>query len=323
MALISQATRATTKDPPRFNDGCLSAAEFEAEAQAWVQWCWPPDPHSPSEWAPEWVWMPPRSKSISNAYGASIRLRTGPGYLSLKRPLPRWNYKVGSDTSGDGCRKYDYENVSIEGGGDLDGALEEIDVAIADEHTLVPQSRCSKTYASTDLSTFSRAEVIAACSQEWFVDVTYSPTWRVPVLYFTARRHCSRGRSCSQAPLSWAEIALHLPQSLREDLLNECSGSEDISESKVGSVGNEVGMWPLLTEELHPVTGLPCFMLHPCTTAARMTCLLSAQRDSFAAVSPPSRGDGIYLLTWLTVFGPVVGLTVSPSFYCKKDPPHE
>jgi ubiquitin-like-conjugating enzyme ATG10 len=184
-------------------------------------------------------------------------------------------------------------------------------VAVADEHTSAP--RLGRHLVSEETCTTPVGAHV--CAQEWCVDVTYSPTWRVPVLYFTARRHRSQVCcNCSERPLTWAEIAVHLPQALHEDLLNSCSGSEDTRVSNASSVGSEVGMWPLLTEELHPITGFPCFMLHPCATAGRMACLNLPQQNT----STSNRGNRLYLLTWLTIFGPAVGLTVSPSFYCLK-----
>jgi hypothetical protein len=304
----------------RVDDGRLSAAEFEAEARAWVQWRWPPHPAVPAGWAPEWVWHSPRSGG--NSGGVSLRLPTG--YLSLKRPLQRWAPTAdcgGGSSGGSSSRGGSAGNESAEGS---EWAWEEDGVAVADEHTLtVLADRTDGAGGGASAAddpggsgTAAPNTQAFACEQEWFVDVTYSPTWRVPLLCFTAQR-CARSDGGRQGPLAWADLAPLLPRALGDDL----GGGGGSSGSEVGGSGGEPGAWPLVTEELHPATGLPCFTLHPCATAARMASLLQSRKcpsTAAAAAAPSNRGDGRYLLAWLAMVGPAVGLAVSPCFFANR-----
>lgn len=60
-----------------------------------------------------------------------------------------------------------------------------------------------------------------------------------------------------------------------------------------------VDKWTFLTQQYHPELGTPCYGLHPCKTASFMA-------EVLACVEPPS----YYLLTFLTLVGPVVGLHI-------------
>ncbi|KAA8587571.1 hypothetical protein FQN60_016433 [Etheostoma spectabile] len=58
----------------------------------------------------------------------------------------------------------------------------------------------------------------------------------------------------------------------------------------------------LSLEEEHPLLGQPFFMIHPCRTEEFMRPVLQAARDQHRSVN--------YVLLWLSVVGPVVGLDV-------------
>ncbi|KAK1074885.1 hypothetical protein LTR12_002404 [Friedmanniomyces endolithicus] len=101
-------------------------------------------------------------------------------------------------------------------------------------------------------------------------DIVYSPSYRVPVLYLTHRSDPSADMHELLTP------ALYKPQ-LR-------------------------GTGPLgaLSMTDHPVTGIPAYFVHPCRTA-----------EGMAAVGGMSAQEPVeYLLLWLGLVGPGVGLAI-------------
>ncbi|KAK7251751.1 hypothetical protein RIF29_35219 [Crotalaria pallida] len=109
--------------------------------------------------------------------------------------------------------------------------------------------------------------------------IVYSPSYRVPVLYF--RAYHSDGQ-----PLSLNEIEKDLP----------AHSSKLRSESK----------WTFITDEEHPYLNRPWFKLHPCGTSDWMKLLFHGD--------PSSSKNGFvteqYLVSWFSVIGQVVGLKV-------------
>ncbi|CAI8057825.1 Ubiquitin-like-conjugating enzyme ATG10 [Geodia barretti] len=108
--------------------------------------------------------------------------------------------------------------------------------------------------------------------------VIYSPSYQVPVLFFTATFHSGR-----LVPLKeiWKFLS---PFHVTRD-----SGME----------------WESVTQQEHPIFGRPFYHLHPCHTSNVMATILTANKHE--------RGDRDiknYLLSWLTIFGPTIGLNV-------------
>lgn len=66
------------------------------------------------------------------------------------------------------------------------------------------------------------------------------------------------------------------------------------------------GRWTFLTQSEHPVLGLPCYHLHPCHTATMMAPIMSA-------------GACNYVLSWLSLVGPAVGLKMAAAVYFAED----
>ena len=60
------------------------------------------------------------------------------------------------------------------------------------------------------------------------------------------------------------------------------------------------------TWQEHPVTGVPCYHIHPCETKALMTSLTADASTPSLSSSPSSSSN--YLMAWLSAVGPVVGL---------------
>ncbi|CAD6566819.1 MAG: hypothetical protein CYPHOPRED_001130 [Cyphobasidiales sp. Tagirdzhanova-0007] len=117
-----------------------------------------------------------------------------------------------------------------------------------------------------------------------FVDyyVVYSPSYQVPVLYFRGR---DRG---SQLKL---ELLLHsalFGRSSREYPLNTLNEAVDGS-----------GHMPAVSQGEHPVSGLPCYFLHPCETSAALQDILGP-----AQAVPPHK----LMETWMMLVGSVVNV---------------
>ncbi|KAF9669700.1 hypothetical protein SADUNF_Sadunf14G0134500 [Salix dunnii] len=109
--------------------------------------------------------------------------------------------------------------------------------------------------------------------------IVYSSSYRVPVLYF--RAYCSDGR-----PLLLNDIEKDLPA---------CS-SKVLLETK----------WSFITLEEHPFLNRPWYKLHPCGTSEWMKLLCLG--DEVAATNGPA--IELYLVSWFSVVGQVVGLKV-------------
>jgi len=62
-----------------------------------------------------------------------------------------------------------------------------------------------------------------------------------------------------------------------------------------------------ITSMEHPIKGSHCYILHPCKTAELMAQIPSRQNVTEVTVS--------YLLTWLSVFGQVVGLKMDYNYF--------
>lgn len=115
--------------------------------------------------------------------------------------------------------------------------------------------------------------------------VLYSSSFRTPVLYF--RAFTLEGRSLSLEEV-WSSIRpkLRLP-------------SEDSLLSTV-------------TQQEHPLLGQAFFMLHPCKTEDFMRPVLQTAQQENRPVN--------YVLTWLSVVAPLVGLDVPLRYSSSREP---
>ena len=105
--------------------------------------------------------------------------------------------------------------------------------------------------------------------------VIYSPSYQVPVLFFTATFHSGR-----LVPLRdiWRFVSpVHVTRE---------SGME----------------WESVTQQEHPILCRPFYHIHPCHTSTIMATALTSNKD---------KEKLNYLLSWLTIFGPTIGLNVS------------
>ncbi|XP_033837890.1 ubiquitin-like-conjugating enzyme ATG10 [Periophthalmus magnuspinnatus] len=110
--------------------------------------------------------------------------------------------------------------------------------------------------------------------------VVFSSSYRTPVLYF--RAFSLEGKSLSLEDV-WSFIQPKLRLTSQDALLNT------------------------ITQQEHPLLGQAFFMLHPCKTQDFMRPVLQTAQQENRAVN--------YVLTWLSVVAPLVGLDV-PLEYC-------
>ncbi|KDP45208.1 hypothetical protein JCGZ_15073 [Jatropha curcas] len=109
--------------------------------------------------------------------------------------------------------------------------------------------------------------------------IIYSASYRVPVLYF--RGYCSNGQ-----PLQLNKIEQDLPA---------CSANV-LLQSK----------WTFITQEEHPYLNRPWYKLHPCGTNEWMKLLFRGE----AATAKNRVLIELYLVSWFSVVGQVIGLKV-------------
>lgn len=127
----------------------------------------------------------------------------------------------------------------------------------------------------------AEAPAVAAAWQvlRYEYHVLYSRSFRVPVLYFRASFLDGR-------PLTLEDIWEGVHQCYRARVLQ--------------------APWDAITQQEHPILGQPFFVLHPCKTNEFMTPVLKNPQKINRNIN--------YITTWLSVVGPVVGLTLPLSY---------
>ncbi|XP_074544306.1 ubiquitin-like-conjugating enzyme ATG10 [Halichoeres trimaculatus] len=110
--------------------------------------------------------------------------------------------------------------------------------------------------------------------------ILFSCSYSAPVLYFRASTLGGRSLSLEEV---WSSVHSNFRLRLQTSPLNT------------------------ITLQEHPLLGQPFFMLHPCRTEEFMRPMLQEARRQQRPVN--------YVLTWLSVVGPLVGLEV-PLKYC-------
>jgi len=108
--------------------------------------------------------------------------------------------------------------------------------------------------------------------------ILYSTSYQVPVLYFN-------GYHLDGAPLTWEEVWENLDPVYKNEKLR----------------------WTFVTQKEHPVLGTPFFHIHPCETKLLMGVVQQyIASETFDGPSDNDRHN--YLVTWLSLVGPVVGI---------------
>ena len=133
-------------------------------------------------------------------------------------------------------------------------------------------------HVDPDSSTLTESEQVNILTYDFHI--VYSESYSVPVLYFNVYTD-------SGMLLSVDAVWNLVPEFYRARL------AED--------------RWSFITQVEHPLLGRPFYQLHPCHTGKLMS--------SFTAkIDVGSESSSSYLITWLSVVGPVVNLRVPLEF---------
>lgn len=81
-----------------------------------------------------------------------------------------------------------------------------------------------------------------------------------------------------------------------------------------GPSSHRIGSASEITVDNHPADGLPCFAIHPCQTNDAMQEL---RGDCLSSSESPSSPHSLYLLRWLCLVSPLVGLRCAAADYVR------
>uniref|UniRef100_A0A7S4SVK3 Ubiquitin-like-conjugating enzyme ATG10 n=1 Tax=Ditylum brightwellii TaxID=49249 RepID=A0A7S4SVK3_9STRA len=162
-----------------------------------------------------------------------------------------------------------------------DGSMERSDFNISDITTTAEEEENLIELDEASLSHISQSVLNDNMSMvEWIVNVCYSDVWSVPVMYFRCQR-------IDGTTLTRSEV-LHALQ------YSESSGDS----------------WDFVSEEEHPILGIPSFFLHPCQTSLLLNLLEDGLGDGKCA-------PGCLLLSWLSMVLPAIQYRItSEQFAC-------
>ena len=144
-----------------------------------------------------------------------------------------------------------------------------------DDHHKNTQSAENVTSFDGDTIVFRNVQQ----TSDWFVTISYSHIWQVPVLHFTAQMQ-------DGTPLSRDDVIF---------CILSCSNDPN-------STYHVTSDFVSLDE--HPVTGIPSYFLHPCRTTALLE-ILQASSDNPA----------LRLWSWMSMILPLVGIVIRPSTF--------
>ncbi len=117
--------------------------------------------------------------------------------------------------------------------------------------------------------------------------IVYSDSYEVPILYFNAMQ------------LNGKQLAL-------DDIWKIVSTT---------LTSTSTDRWSLISQQEHPLLCRPFYHVHPCHTAKVMGQALSITSGSRNTSCSNEHSNGVnYLISWLSVFGPLVGLSVSLAY---------
>jgi len=129
---------------------------------------------------------------------------------------------------------------------------------------------------------------------EFSFSVTYNHVWSVPVLHF-------RSQDLDGSMISRSRLLEFIKQGCY------VTGNPDATID-----GDE----NFISENEHPITGIPCFFLHPCKTSTRLHALsLSIQENFHESTTHDIRFHSLLLLSWLGMVLPAINFRISPCSY--------
>ncbi|ORY81802.1 hypothetical protein BCR35DRAFT_265748, partial [Leucosporidium creatinivorum] len=130
--------------------------------------------------------------------------------------------------------------------------------------------------------------------------ICLSPTFHVPVLYFSA--HWTSG-----SPLTLDQLLDSTIFHPKDPTLYPFSTLAPSSSSS-SSPTDLAPPFPFLSQGEHPTLGTPAWFLHPCETEAIMEDVLSSVERESGGDSEEKAWRGRWLESWLMVVGSVVDL---------------
>ena len=153
-------------------------------------------------------------------------------------------------------------------------------IADDDDEDIILQD-CTTTEAEDNccitLSESSNSESTQQIYHVYDYHVVYSPAYAVPVLYFDAKTADGRRLTLDEI---WNTVDLEYATNIQYDA------------------------WSLISQQEHPLLGRVFYFIHPCHTSNFMN-LINGKGSS----------QNLYLCTWLTAVGRVVGLQLSTSYF--------
>lgn len=238
-------------------------------------------------------------------------IRTIPGYhgdptLYLVHPSTRCvTHYHHNERGGGGNHQPNHDTVerrsSSDGGGSGDGIDDDVDQILllqgdAEVDMLHDEDRSNQTGVPNAIYLLSQEENdknTTTLQTEWTFSIVYSETYRVPVLYFHVHNMKSDGNVVACGRQEVLNIILHYQQKQQHNPDN-CIPEDT---------------WEFISQEDHPVTGLPSFFLHPCQSADRLKSVFLQD-----GLSKPSK---LYLWTWMSMLLPAVGHPVPSSYFVR------
>lgn len=130
--------------------------------------------------------------------------------------------------------------------------------------------------------------------------IIFSETYAVPVLYFHAQ-DMNGSPHCRSKVLQWLAPFSQLGEKHRQGDLDEEAS------------------WEFVSQEQHPVTGIPSYFLHPCQTAERMA-LLTRIDPAFTTktttlVAKTEKKKPLDLWSWMSMILPAVRFAIPSKLF--------
>ena len=174
------------------------------------------------------------------------------------------------------------ESNDDESTGNIESMLFDISASNIDQIHDIDQVDNDLSNAASDNS-YNMCNSCKNTIMEWKFSIVYHEVWMVPVLYFQV--HFLDGKRCSRSSVL------------------EALNFHDSDSGGICNVDFVIDTWDFLSEEEHPVTGIPSFFLHPCQTSARLQCMLKSLHDNSSCGQDYNR---YILLMWMTMILPAV-----------------
>ncbi len=125
----------------------------------------------------------------------------------------------------------------------------------------------------------------------------YSRVWSMPILYFNVQY-------TDGAFLTRKQILNLLTKEERGGNKNFKFKGKHEQITSLEDAG-----WDFISQDEHPITGVPAFFFHPCQTGNRMNLIYSDKGNSIA------KTPGKWILTWMSMILPAAGFKIAPTLF--------